>query len=95
MVLGRGYGNHKEGPEVARPGIYLGREMLARHFFPGVEFGKIPLGSVVKHERAAVASIGVRCLPSQANFVVLDLGCDALIVLEPSALAPSYWIAWT
>lgn len=50
-VVGRGFGNHRTGIEVAKPGIYIGSRVLRRHFLDGADWGRIPRGSVVKHDR--------------------------------------------
>ncbi len=49
-MVGRGFGNHTEGPEVTKQGVYLCAAM-ARHFHEGISWGCIPHGSIVRHSR--------------------------------------------
>ena len=50
VVPGPGFGNHQKGETAVAPaGLYVGQKSLKRAFYPGVGFGNIPHGSVVKH----------------------------------------------
>ncbi len=48
-VPGRGFGTHLEGPEVAAAGVYRS-DCVRRYFLPGIDWGRTPQGSIVRHE---------------------------------------------